>query len=130
MEILTAVADTCFQQLCSHMTMAVITEEHDTHSEGEMLCVENNSLLVHAAEYWGQGASLSASQSSSPAAYYRHTYIHDKCIDEFNVVTHETEPTESLILLHSFMIRSQLGSPRPLVADTVIVRETKEIQFY
>lgn len=48
-----------------------------------------------------------------------HTYIHDKCVDEFNVVTHETEPTESLILLHSLMIRSQLGSPRPLVADTV-----------
>ena len=57
----------------------------------------------------------------------RQTYIHDKCVDEFNVVTHEIEPTESLILLHSLMIRSQLGSPRPLVADTVIVRETREI---
>lgn len=38
-------------------------------------------------------------------------------------VTYEVGPTESLILLHSLMMRSQFASPRPLVALTGRGRE-------
>jgi len=50
---------------------------------------------------------------------------HDYITSRNSHMTYEVGPMESRILLHSLMIKSQLASPRPLVAFTMRKKHKK-----